>query len=221
MKLSDLLKGIPESEYKMQNAEGKSHKSDPRHIEVAGIVHDSRKVKPGFLFAAIEGVKQDGHLYLELAQKAGASVALVGRPTPLPFPAVIQTTDVRKLLSIMAKHFHGDPSSALTTIALTGTKGKTTSVLLMTSVLNAAGRKAGWIGTLGAQLNGSDHPKKWTLENTTPEGDDFLGILADFVKEGAKAAAFEASSHALALNKLAGVSLDAAIFTNLSQDHLD
>jgi len=186
-------------------------------IPIRGIAHHSRKVGEGHLFAAIKGEKRDGLDFLPEAYDRGAVAVLVDRPVGIPFPCIIKVKDVRRALGQVAQRFYHNPSAQMSILAITGTKGKTTTSYLIASILNAAGKKTGIVGTLGGTLNG----EVWHLENTTPEADDLVWLLRQYQTRGAQCACFEASSHGLRLGKLSGIVLDRALFTNLSQDHLD
>ncbi len=186
-------------------------------VPIRGIVHHSRKVEAGHLFAAIRGEKRDGMDFLAEAYERGAVAVLVDRPVGIPFPCIIKARDVRRALGQVAQRFYHNPSAQMSILAITGTKGKTTTSHLVASILNAAGKKAGIVGTLGGSLDG----EVWNLENTTPEADDLVWLLRQFQTRDAQCACFEASSHGLRLGKLSGIMLDRALFTNLSQDHLD
>lgn len=190
-------------------------------IEVTGLTDDSRAVKPGHVFVAVKGAKADGHRHLAQAVLAGAAALVVqeqpaGGSVPPSVP-VIQVPDSRRAVGLLAGRFHGDPSSKLTMIGVTGTNGKTTITYLCRSVLEAAGRKVGVIGTVAYQIGKEQVP----ASHTTPGAVELQSLLARMVAAGLDTVVMEVSSHALALDRTAGCEFDLAVFTNLTQDHLD
>jgi UDP-N-acetylmuramoyl-L-alanyl-D-glutamate--2,6-diaminopimelate ligase len=184
---------------------------------VHAITDDSRAVTAGSLFVAVKGERVDGHRFVEQAIKAGA-VAVVAQATvasgPLPF---VQVADSRKALGFLGSRFYGDPSARLKMIGVTGTNGKTTTTYLCKSLLEGIGRRVGLIGTVGYQIGQETIP----ASHTTPGALDLQALLAKMVEGGLNAAVMEVSSHALALDRTAGCEYDVAVFTNLTQDHLD
>ncbi len=186
-------------------------------VEISGITFHSKKVEPGFLFAAIVGSQLDGHNFLPEALQRGAVACLVEHPPAVAFPASFQVPSVRFALGAVSRKFYDDPMSQLLSVAVTGTKGKTTTVILLATILNAQGIPTAWMGTLGVSFS------DWSfqMENTTPESSEFLKIGSFLLSKGCRAIIFEASSHALKLGKLSGAAIDRSIFTNLSHDHLD
>ncbi len=189
-------------------------------VEVTGLTDDSRAVKPGSLFVAVKGGKADGHAFLRQAVTAGASALVVQeRPASLPKEEVpvVLVPDSRRALGLLAGRFHRDPSSRLSLIGVTGTNGKTTITYLCKGVLEAAGRKVGIIGTVAYQI-GSE---RLAASHTTPGAVELQALLARMVEAGLDSAVMEVSSHALALDRTVGCEFDAAVFTNLTQDHLD
>lgn len=189
-------------------------------VEVRGITHDSRAVKPGDLFVCLVGEKFDGHRFIGDALARGAAALVVDEghsdTAPEAVPALI-VRNTRRALPELAAAVYGDPSRRLTMVAVTGTNGKTTTTRLIGSILRAAGKRTGTIGTLGAELMDDPLPS----EHTTPEADQLQALLAEMEKRGAEAVAMEVSSHALTQYRTDGTSIDAAAFTNLTQDHLD
>ena len=188
---------------------------------VSGITHDSRRVRPGDLYAALPGGNQHGARFCARAAAAGAAAVLTdpaGKElairSGLP---VFVVGDPRARLGEVASWIYGHPSQKLTLIGVTGTSGKTTTTYLIESGLRAAGHLTGLIG--GVQTRIGDVTADSGL--TTPEATDLQALLAAMVESGVTAAAMEVSSHALALGRVAGTSCDVAAFTNLSQDHLD
>jgi len=174
---------------------------------VTGVAHDSRAVVPGDLFCCVPGEQTDGHDHAPAAVAAGAVALLCERPLDLAVPQVL-VADARVAMAPAAAAVHGHPSAALEVVGVTGTNGKTTTVHLLRSVLEAAGRRAEVIGTL-------------TGARTTPEAPELQRQLARFVADGVTAVAMEVSSHALALHRVDGTRFSVAVFTNLSAEHLD
>lgn len=187
------------------------------NLPVHAITDDSRAVTAGSLFVAVKGERVDGHRFVEQAIKAGA-VAVVAQTAvasgPVPFVGV---ADSRKALGLLGSRFHGDPSAHLKMIGVTGTNGKTTTTYLCKSLLEGIGRRVGLIGTVGYQIGQETIP----ASHTTPGALDLQALLAKMVDGGLNAAVMEVSSHALALDRTAGCEYDVAVFTNLTQDHLD
>jgi UDP-N-acetylmuramoyl-L-alanyl-D-glutamate--2,6-diaminopimelate ligase len=186
---------------------------------VTGVAYDSRKVAQGELFVAISGFKQDGRRFAADAVGRGAAAVVAEGADPLPgstTPRIIVPSS-REALARLADAYHGHPSRRLTMVAITGTNGKTTTSLLVEALLGAGGRPTGVIGTIeyrvGAQVE--------TASQTTPEALELQSLLARMVRVGVGGAAMEVSSHALALSRVAGIEFDVAVFTNLTQDHLD
>ncbi|MBM4133015.1 MAG: UDP-N-acetylmuramoyl-L-alanyl-D-glutamate--2,6-diaminopimelate ligase [Nitrospira sp.] len=190
-------------------------------VEITGLTDDSRAVKPGHVFVAVKGAKADGHRHLAQAVQAGAAALVVQEPpaggSVPPSMPVIQVPDSRRAVGLLAGRFQGDPSSKLTMIGVTGTNGKTTITYLCRSVLEAAGRKVGVIGTVAYQIGADVIP----ASHTTPGAVELQALLARMVAAGLDTAVMEVSSHALALDRTAGCEFDLAVFTNLTQDHLD
>lgn len=184
-------------------------------VEVSGITADSRKVRPGFLFAALMGVAQDGRTYIDAAIKAGAAAILTDeRPGEWSVPAV-KAADPRLALARAAAAFY--PEQPAVIAAVTGTNGKSSTVDFLRQIWTQLGRKAASMGTLGA-IGPSGVIE---LGHTTPDPVAIHETLAKLAAEGVTHAAMEASSHGLAQHRLDGVKLAAGAFTNLTQDHLD
>jgi UDP-N-acetylmuramoyl-L-alanyl-D-glutamate--2,6-diaminopimelate ligase len=189
-------------------------------LEISELAYDSRLVKPGTLFVAIRGEKTDGNKYMSDAVGRGAVAVISEQENPGGFPADfpwIQVADARKALAISAANFYMRPAEVLKLIGVTGTNGKTTTTYLVDSILRAAGCEVGLLGTIGYRLVREVRP----APNTTPESLDLQKYLAEIVRAGGTHAVLEASSHALALNRLWGCPFAVAIFTNLTRDHLD
>jgi UDP-N-acetylmuramoyl-L-alanyl-D-glutamate--2,6-diaminopimelate ligase len=187
---------------------------------LAGITADSREVQPGWAFVAIPGVKVDGHTYIAQALARGASVLVVDRPLDLTtrtLACCLRVPDSRHALAHMAAAFFGHPSRQLRLIGVTGTNGKTTSTYLLEAVLLAHGLTPGVIGTVTYRY--ADH--EWPADQTTPAAEDIQRLLRQMVDAGVSDCALEVSSHALAQHRVWGCQFAAALFTNLTQDHLD
>ncbi|MCG9968084.1 UDP-N-acetylmuramoyl-L-alanyl-D-glutamate--2,6-diaminopimelate ligase [Pelotomaculum terephthalicicum JT] len=187
-------------------------------VRLKGITYDSRKVCPGFLFVSIKGFKSDGHDYVGQAVKQGAVAVVMERKVELPPDiawAVVQ--DTRHALAVLSARFYGDPAKELKMIGVTGTNGKTTTASLISAILGLSGAKVGLIGTIHNRIGTQVIPGN----NTTPESTDLQALLRRMVREGVGACVMEVSSHALALNRVDGCEFDMAVFTNLTQDHLD
>jgi UDP-N-acetylmuramoyl-L-alanyl-D-glutamate--2,6-diaminopimelate ligase len=188
-------------------------------LEITGVTFDSRQVKPGFLFVCIPGFQVDGHDFAHRAVANGAVAIVVERHVEkVPSDIVqIQVDDSRKRLGLLAARFHGYPASRLSTVGITGTNGKTSTAFLCEAVLERAGQAPGLIGTIRAKVG----ERERKVKNTTPEASDLQELLRDMVEAGNRSVVMEVSSHALALHRVAGIQYDVAVFTNLSQDHLD
>jgi UDP-N-acetylmuramoyl-L-alanyl-D-glutamate--2,6-diaminopimelate ligase len=184
---------------------------------ISDLVFDSRKAAPGALFAAVAGTQRDGRKYVEDAVRRGAAAVLAEGPIEgCPVP-VLFTDSVRRTLSRLAARFFGDPSSSLMVAGVTGTNGKTTITYLLESVFLAAGFEPGVIGTISYRWKGHEE----TAGRTTPESVDLQRMLRDMRSAGTCAVAMEVSSHALALDRALEIGFQAAVFTNLTHDHLD
>ena len=178
-----------------------------RSVEVTGVTHDSRTVERGSLFCCVPGATTDGHDHAARAVEAGATALLVERQLPLEVTQV-RVASARAAMAPIAAAFHEHPTRLLRVVGVTGTNGKTTTVHLLRSVLEAHGWETGLIGTL-------------TGARTTPEAPELQARLAAMVAEGKQAVAMEVSSHALAQHRVDAVHFAVAVFTNLSRDHLD
>jgi UDP-N-acetylmuramoyl-L-alanyl-D-glutamate--2,6-diaminopimelate ligase len=205
MKLSKLLEGI----------EITSITGDPEK-EIRGIAYHTRQVKEGFLFSAIRGLAVDGHRFIDEAVDRGAAAVLLETPRETAATTVL-VRDSRKALAGAAANYFGNPSSRVILIGVTGTNGKTTTTYLLESILKAAGFRVGVIGTISYRFGLNETP----APNTTPESLDLQRILREMVDQGATHVIMEVSSHGLALDRVSAVQFDAAVFTNLTSDHLD
>ncbi len=187
-------------------------------LSVTGISDDSRKVEPGTLFCAINGTVYDGHSYLEEARGRGAVAAVVARRQDLELPQVV-VRDSRVAAGVVARAWYRDPGQAMTLVGVTGTNGKSTTVALIRHLLNDA-LDAGSLGTLGA-YDGAGEKLPGYGSLTTPGPIEFHAALADLSKRGVTKVAIEASSHGLDQRRLDSIRFDAAIYTNLTREHLD
>ncbi len=185
-------------------------------VLVRDAAYDSRAVPDGSLFFCVPGRTTDGHVFAVDAVAAGAVALVVERALPLPAPQVV-VPSVRRAMGPMAATVFGHPGRAMTLVGVTGTNGKTTSTYLLEGVFRAANLTPGVLGTTGSRIDGIPGP----LARTTPEAPDLHRILAQMRAAGVRAVALEMSSHALAQHRVDGVTVDVALFTNLSQDHLD
>ena len=189
-------------------------------LAVTGLVMDSRDVRPGDAFVAIAGFGAHGLNFVDAAREAGAAAILFEPPAPeaLPAPAdAIPVTDLRARMGTMADNFHDHPSAAMTTVGVTGTNGKTSTVQLLAQAWTLRGEKAGTVGTLGAGI----WPKIVPTGFTTPLVLRMHALLAELRDEGAQAVAMEVSSHALDQGRVDGVHFDVGVFTPRTRDHLD
>lgn len=206
MRLSDLTGCLPLYEMKGPG-------SDP---EILKVCHHHQDVEPGSLFAAMKGEKADGRFYIEKAIEKGAVAILSDSEHHLSVPIVI-VKHPRHALACIANHFYDYPSFDLKVIGVTGTNGKTTVTHMLQAILESNETKTGIIGTL--YMKQGNQVKK--AENTTPDSLLLQQTLAEFRSVGVKAAVLEASSHGLSQGRMFGCDVDVAIFTNLTQDHLD
>jgi UDP-N-acetylmuramoyl-L-alanyl-D-glutamate--2,6-diaminopimelate ligase len=185
-------------------------------VEVRSVVHDSRTVQPGALFACIRGARSDGHEHARAAVAAGAVVLLVERELDVEAPQA-RVASVREVLGPLAARFHGDPSRALRVLGVTGTNGKTTVTYVLERIARSGGATPGRIGTLGVVI-GDRHD---AARHTTPESTELQRTLAAMRDAHVDIVAMEVSSHALDQHRVDGTHFAAVGFTNLSQDHLD
>jgi UDP-N-acetylmuramoyl-L-alanyl-D-glutamate--2,6-diaminopimelate ligase len=188
----------------------------PQPLEIAGLAYDSRGVRAGTLFFCIRGHERDGHDFAAGAIAAGAAALVVERPLGFDVPQILVESS-RAAMGPLAARFYGDPSSGLRVVGVTGTNGKTTTVHLARALLEAGGERCGLLGTVESVIAGSHRP----ATRTTPEATDLQANLRAMLDGGEHACAMEVSSHALALGRTDGVRFAAAVFTNLTQDHLD
>jgi UDP-N-acetylmuramoyl-L-alanyl-D-glutamate--2,6-diaminopimelate ligase len=186
-------------------------------LEVKGLAYHSQSVKPGFLFAAIRGWREDGRHFIPDALSRGACFLLLDEPIANPEVTQVVVPNVRGALAWLASAFYGDPSASLTLVGITGTNGKTTTSYLIESILTAAGKNVGVIGTVNYRYQNKIYP----APTTTPESLDLQRNLHAMREAGVTHAILEVSSHALDMQRVRGCDLDVALFTNLTRDHLD
>lgn len=187
---------------------------------ITQVANDSRKVQPGALFVAVHGVATDGNLYAKAAAERGAVAVVSEAAAPASWdPSIpwIEVKEARKALAIAAANFYGQPAKALQLVGVTGTNGKTTTTSLIDSIVRASGAKSGLFGTIAYHTPRGEHP----APNTTPESVDLQSFLAETRDAGGTYATMEASSHALAMDRVWGCYFEVAVFTNLTRDHID
>jgi UDP-N-acetylmuramoyl-L-alanyl-D-glutamate--2,6-diaminopimelate ligase len=203
--LADLLPSLPAAELR----------GDPA-TEVSSLRYRSDEVEPGALFFCVPGGRLDGHDFAPDAVGRGARALVLDRWLPLDV-AQVRVPSVRAAMGPLSAAFHGRPATRVRTVGVTGTNGKTTTTYLLESVFRAAGWVPGVIGTTGVRIDGRVVP----FPRTTPEAPDLQALLARMVDEGVEAVAMEVSSHGLHQHRVDGIRYEVAVFTNLTQDHLD
>jgi len=187
-------------------------------IDITGIAYDSRKVEPGYLFVCISGFNTDGHIYIKSALDNGARAVLVEKDIEgYEGLTIIQTNNNRLALSVVSANFYGHPSHDLCVIGVTGTNGKTTTTHLIKAIMEEAGFNTSILGTLYAKVGG----KTMEFGHTTPEALEIESFLDISRNNNARYAVMEVSSHALDLYRVHDIEFNVAVFTNLTQDHLD
>jgi UDP-N-acetylmuramoyl-L-alanyl-D-glutamate--2,6-diaminopimelate ligase len=209
MKLAEVIKGV--------DLLAPSGSGD---LEIRQVVCHSAKAAPATLFFALHGAQDDGNKYAGEAIQRGAVAIASAEPRPAgikPQTAWIQVRDARKALALAAANFFGHPANALKLVAVTGTNGKTTTTHLVDSILKASGAPGGLFGTIEYHTPRGTYP----APNTTPESVDLQGFFAEIRDSGGSYAVLEASSHALSLDRLWGCQFAAAVFTNLTREHMD
>lgn len=205
MKLEELLKNLhPLIPFKGDNP------------EITSIENDHRKVQKGSLFICIKGYTVDGHDFAEAAQQNGAAAIVAERELAVNVPVIIVNNTTR-VMAVLANAFYGQPTKRLHLIGITGTNGKTTTSHLIEKILSDRGNKTGLIGTMYTKIA----DKTIETKNTTPESLTLQKTFYQMVEEGVDTAVMEVSSHALDLGRVHGCDFDVAVFTNLTQDHLD
>lgn len=193
-------------------------------IEIQKIHYDSRKIGPHDCFVAIRGTGTDGHNFVGSAIERGANVVVLENDAALPDSyfmhsgvAKVVVPDSRKALAILSANYFGHPTKAMKVVGVTGTNGKTTTTHLVRSILESAGMKAGLIGTIEYRIGDTIVP----ATHTTPESLELNELFAEMLRQGCSAVTMEVSSHALHQSRVFGLDFDVAVFTNLTQDHLD
>ncbi|HKG03371.1 MAG TPA: UDP-N-acetylmuramoyl-L-alanyl-D-glutamate--2,6-diaminopimelate ligase [Conexibacter sp.] len=185
-------------------------------VEISALAYDNRQVVPGTLFFCVRGFTRDGHEFAPDAVARGAAALVVERPLGLGVPEVV-VESARAAMAPAAARFNGDPTAELDVVGITGTNGKTTTAFLVRALLEAAGRQCGLLGTVTSFIGGVERP----VERTTAEAIDLQRDFRAMRDGGDVACAMEISSHALELGRADAIHVAAAIFTNLTQDHLD
>jgi len=205
MKLGDLIKDLTVL----------SSTADP-DTEITGVSYDSRKTQPGDLFVAIKGFEADGHRFIPKALENGAAAVLC-EDVPAVETPYVRIADCRYGLALVSREFFGNPAAEMTVVGFTGTSGKTSSTQLLKHVLEEKGAKVGLIGTNGNWIGDLE----LHAERTTPESYELHELFRRMKDAGCTHVVMEVSSHSLTLERVAGIEFDVALFTNLSQDHLD
>lgn len=184
--------------------------------EIGSIAYDSRQVQPGSLFCCLVGLVSDGHTFAAQAVERGAAALLCERALDLDVPQLI-VPDGRKAMALAAACFYGHPEREMTMLGITGTNGKTSTTYMVKSIAEHASKKVGLIGTIQNMIG----DEVIETGRTTPESADLFALLRRMVNEGVELCVMEVSSHALSQDRVYGIRYRVALFTNLSQDHLD
>jgi UDP-N-acetylmuramoyl-L-alanyl-D-glutamate--2,6-diaminopimelate ligase len=187
------------------------------NIAVKGITDDSRAVSIGSLFVAVKGERVDGHQFIPMAVSGGVGGVVAQQPMETGTVPFVYVEDSRKALGLLGSQFYGDPSSRLRMVGVTGTNGKTTTTYVCKAFLEAVHARVGMIGTVAYQVGDTVIP----AAHTTPGALELQQLLAKMVTYGCTTAVMEVSSHALAQDRTSGCEYDVAVFSNLTQDHLD
>jgi UDP-N-acetylmuramoyl-L-alanyl-D-glutamate--2,6-diaminopimelate ligase len=206
MKLKDLLRDVP-----VRTTQG------DLDVEISTVTSDSRLAVRGSLFVAIPGTRDDGTKYIKSAIDKGAVAIVCGGQPPSAVRNLVEVEDPRAALALIAANFYGRPASKLALIGVTGTSGKTTTTKMIESILDASGKPAGLIGTI--EYRAGD--ETLVADRTTPDAVVLQQWFAKMVQAKVKHAVMEVSSHALSLKRTYGIRFAAAVFTNLSHEHLD
>ena len=186
-------------------------------LEIADVAYDSRKVQPGGMFVAVTGFATDGNRFIPMAMEKGAAVIVTAKEPEQEVPYVLVESD-RLALAYIGRNFYGNPAESVKMIGVTGTNGKTSSTLLLKHILEVVkGAKVGLMGTM-ENIIGDEHIP---ADRTTPESFELQALLARMRDAGCTHVIMEVSSHAIALDRVAGITYDVASFTNLTEDHLD
>jgi UDP-N-acetylmuramoyl-L-alanyl-D-glutamate--2,6-diaminopimelate ligase len=200
----------------LQGAEVLSQSGD---ASVAGLAYDSRRVKPGYLFVAMQGETSNGNQFIDRAIATGAVAIVTDSSTEKARPGIAWAlvSHGRRALARLSANFYKQPAERLAITGITGTNGKSTTTFLLESILNAAGRKNLLVGTIEYHVAGKVLP----APHTTPESLELNQMLAEGIGQGATEAVMEVSSHALAQQRVFAIPFNVAVFTNLTRDHLD
>jgi UDP-N-acetylmuramoyl-L-alanyl-D-glutamate--2,6-diaminopimelate ligase len=213
MKLRDLLEGV-------ETRRASCGLGDAGEIEVSCVTYDSRKTAPGGLFVALRGAALDGNQFVSQAVERGTGVIVSEQQRLANIPPAIAWVEVehpRRALATISANFYRRPAEALQLVGITGTNGKTTTSYLVDSLLCAAGHRTGLFGTIAYRTPRGEH----TAKNTTPESLDLQNFFAEVRDAGGSHVTLEVSSHALAMDRVWGIRIAVAVFTNLTRDHLD
>ena len=208
MRLDELAGAVPDAELRCEPGAGAT--------AITGLAYDSRAVAAGELFFCVGGFRHDGHAFAPDALARGAAALVVERSLGLGVPELI-VASARAAMAPVAARFNGEPARRLEVVGVTGTNGKTTTAYLVRALLEAAGRRCGLLGTVKSVIGGRELP----VQRTTPEAIELQGDLRAMLEGGDSACAMEVSSHALELGRADCIPFAAAVFTNLTQDHLD
>lgn len=186
--------------------------------EIADIAYDSRKIKPGMLFVAIAGTVVDGHKFIPDVINRGASAIVVEKDTVIDNPdvTVVKVDNGRAALSYMSQAYFDYPAEKMISIGITGTKGKSTTTYMVRDIIEKSGKTCGIVGTIGVAIKGTVTP----TEHTTPESYDLQKYFADMVEAGCDYMVMEVSSQGVKMDRVAGMSFDYGVFTNISPDHI-
>jgi UDP-N-acetylmuramoyl-L-alanyl-D-glutamate--2,6-diaminopimelate ligase len=207
MKLGELTGAVASTAVAVQGA---------AEVEISELAYDSRMAGPGTLFFCVRGFHSDGHDFAAQAVGSGAAALVVERSLGLGVPEVV-VASARAAMAPIAARFYGDPSSELRVVGVTGTNGKTTTAFLIRALLEAVGQRCGLLGTVKSVVGGVEQE----VTRTTPEAIDLQRTFREMLVGGERACAMEVSSHALELGRAGAIHFAAAIFTNLTRDHLD
>jgi len=215
VKLHELLRGV-----------NVTATTGPLDVNITGIVSDHRDAKPGNAFVCYQGLSVDGHTFIASAVENGATVVIGEKPLPVGTTAqpkiYLQTPNGRCARALLAANWHGNPAKRLKLIGITGTNGKTSTAHLIDAILKASGKKAALMGTVGHHyVNAQGEQKSVPASLTTPDAFALHALFKHFAAAGVEYVTMETSSQGLAQHRLAGLTFDTAVFTNLTQDHLD